>query len=356
VSLEVTKDNVVVEVAEKYYLDLPLSYEVDEIHGAARFDKSKQVLELELPVIPKAPKIDPVLATHDAHALDDGGLSEGEGSDEDEVPQLADEHQVSARHIVPVDVEECDVVDDTAMSYYQNRQNIALVIDIPALHEVADVQLRLVGNRLTITFCVRPPLGGPDFGQSQSLGNEPARSTGAKWKLRQLRRVLCGLVDPRQWHAELAVGSTTQLVIVIRKADQKELWPEVFDTISDDFREPHVGAMTSEDGVAEMCPAYENEADGTQTTTDGAACVRHSEVRNTVTNGLPCTYVGTAEVDDSAELDAAAPLVHVSDVEKGAPQTSSEARVQPPNTGMIQSASVMGQSVLLRNRLMYQLL
>merc|ERR1712087_456931 len=57
------------------------------------------------------------------------------------------------------------------------------------------------------------------------------------------------------------------------------------------------------------------------------------------------------QMEDSSELDAAAPH-----------DASAKAVVQPSlvkgnaTEAMIQSATVMGQSVLLRNRLMYQLL
>merc|ERR1719277_2421425 len=47
ITLEVTKTNVVVEVPDKYYLDLPLSYEIEENNGVAKFDKTKQELTLE---------------------------------------------------------------------------------------------------------------------------------------------------------------------------------------------------------------------------------------------------------------------------------------------------------------------
>jgi hypothetical protein len=55
ISLDVTSSNICIEVPDKYYLDLPLSYEVDEDRGAAKFDKVAQSLTLELPVKPKLP-------------------------------------------------------------------------------------------------------------------------------------------------------------------------------------------------------------------------------------------------------------------------------------------------------------
>jgi hypothetical protein len=55
ISLDVTSSNICIEVPDKYYLDLPLSYEIDEEQGAAKFDKVAQSLTLELPVKPKLP-------------------------------------------------------------------------------------------------------------------------------------------------------------------------------------------------------------------------------------------------------------------------------------------------------------
>merc|ERR1712178_161222 len=57
---------------------------------------------------------------------------------------------------------------------------------------------------------------------------------GNKWQRHQLRRTLCRAVDPRQWHAEYpkasANSSDLTLSIVLRKVEQGERWPEVFDT------------------------------------------------------------------------------------------------------------------------------
>lgn len=96
ISLEVTKDNVCIEVPDKYYLDLPLSYEIDEDNGDAKFDKVKQVLTLELPVKPKPP--DPNLLANrgglptegdTVESESEGALSEGENQ-QDDLPPLED--------------------------------------------------------------------------------------------------------------------------------------------------------------------------------------------------------------------------------------------------------------------------
>lgn len=90
ISLEVTADNVVVEVPNKYYLDLPLPYEIQDERGGAKFDKAKHTLTLELPVKPKLP--DPQLLAMrygtglQASGDGDGGLSEGESEEEPAPP------------------------------------------------------------------------------------------------------------------------------------------------------------------------------------------------------------------------------------------------------------------------------
>lgn len=91
ITLEVTKQNVVVEVADKYYLDLPLSYEIDDSKGSAAFDKTKQVLSLTLPVVPKFVEsvVSDLQEDGDGHITEDeeGAISE-HGSENDELPPL----------------------------------------------------------------------------------------------------------------------------------------------------------------------------------------------------------------------------------------------------------------------------
>mmetsp|Transcript_2169 Transcript_2169/g.5514 ORF Transcript_2169/g.5514 Transcript_2169/m.5514 type:complete len:803 (+) Transcript_2169:74-2482(+) len=93
ITLEVTPNNIVVEVPNKFYLDMPLSYEVDEGRGKAKFDKTKQVLTLELPVCPKPP--DPeMLATLERFSKpvqeQGGDVSEEEEDADDALPPLED--------------------------------------------------------------------------------------------------------------------------------------------------------------------------------------------------------------------------------------------------------------------------
>merc|ERR1712151_1028721 len=98
VNLEVTSLNVVVEVLEKYYLDLPLPYEIEDENGAAKFDKAKQTLTLELPVVPKPPDPELIKAASRFTAAvteddqQDGALDENRGASSDEdLPPLQDE-------------------------------------------------------------------------------------------------------------------------------------------------------------------------------------------------------------------------------------------------------------------------
>jgi len=98
VTLDVQSDNVCIEVPGKYYLDLPLSYEIDEEKGEAKFDKGLQTLTLTLPVKPKPP--DPRLLANrgglpsqveeiEGESDGEGALSEG-GQSHDELPPLED--------------------------------------------------------------------------------------------------------------------------------------------------------------------------------------------------------------------------------------------------------------------------
>merc|ERR1740117_2676242 len=91
--MEVTEYNVCIEVPDKYYLDLPLSYEIDHNNGNAKFDKVAQTLTLELPVVPKAPDPNIIGARFSTEeegetgeADGDGALSEGGESQEDLPP------------------------------------------------------------------------------------------------------------------------------------------------------------------------------------------------------------------------------------------------------------------------------
>mmetsp|Transcript_51343 Transcript_51343/g.94885 ORF Transcript_51343/g.94885 Transcript_51343/m.94885 type:complete len:792 (+) Transcript_51343:75-2450(+) len=99
ITLEVTPNNIVIEVPNKFYLDMPLSYEVDDGRGKAKFDKTKQVLTLELPVCPKPP--DPemleALERFSKPVQEQGGdISEEEEEDADDaLPPLEDPEEAT---------------------------------------------------------------------------------------------------------------------------------------------------------------------------------------------------------------------------------------------------------------------
>merc|ERR1712232_360610 len=187
-----------------------------------------------------------------------------------------------------------------------------------------------MGRRLTITFCTRP------------IG-------GSRWCRHQVRRTLCRMVDPRQWHAEPPKqsgcngGAEGPLLIVLRKVEQGERWPEVFDTSS--------AAIAAEREFIDVVdPADSNIA--SQVATDHTAAAD--------------TAAGTDVdiVEDSAELDIAAPAgvpVALGPAEAGgAKDVKAAAGPSVPlsasaTSAAAQSAAVMGQAVLLRTRLMYQL-
>merc|ERR1719281_988796 len=86
--LDVGKDNVVLEVADKFYLDLPLPFEIGTTNSSAKFDKNRKPSELVIvmPVVPKMENLEKPsfaweeeAAANDVDRLDDS---------EDELPAL----------------------------------------------------------------------------------------------------------------------------------------------------------------------------------------------------------------------------------------------------------------------------
>lgn len=481
VSLDVTSDNICIEVSGKYYLDLPLSYEIDEEKGDAKFDKEKQILTLTLPVKPKAP--DPNMlrrgfqsqeeGAEDEDAKSEGALSEGEGEEdlpplEDPVPpppvqpaapdpkpssssspsrpcevtkaepepreedlvpeeeldrfiqsdtytgrrqgyyfgrgdrglgyyrdfkqrrpvrdgvvleakaedssiaveeeriepgsddplieevedgdfefvsadaapkspeqkvqlsrraqQYVDSSTLLASYVPATEIEGSIVDAEPSLDCQQSRQNLVLLVGVSTGHEVAGLQLSFLGRRLTITFC------------SRAVGEE-------RWHRYQVRRTLCRPVDVRQWHAEAPKlqGAQARLCIVLRKAEQGERWPEVFDTSAAAVaanREP-VQILDPRDAE----PMIQLSADPTAAADTAAG-----------------TDVDV--IEDSAELDIAAPAgvpvalgaQHaIATKDSAAPAGPTAPYSKSAETAAAQSAKVMGQAVLLRTRLMYQL-
>jgi len=489
ISLDVTSCNIVVEVPEKYYLDLPLSYEIDETRGEAKFDKVKQVLTLELPVKPKMPDPERMAlfgsnVTSNAENDDDGAVSEGHASSEEELPPLEEESKrtpetfeppprveepvappstsaaeakaeaeagtervpeeelpafiesdswtgarpgyffgtgdkglgyyrdlrqprprrqkaedgndaqseqateldtapqaptttieeplivevcedeytsasastpsppvralpnavqqyVDAISLLSLRIPESDIEDasthkEPKLDWHQTRQNLLLLVDVPTKHEVSNLQLSVVaGRRLVLTFCTRPCAG------SGSVAAEPAG-----WQRNRVRQALCRVVDPRQWHAELSIEDSSQLIVVLRKADEGEMWPEAFDSSA---------TVESWEPVAPAASTIHQEdssAPGGMVTNQASPAIGASPT-------APPTALGPqspATAEDSAELDIAAPDMH--GAASQSPGLGSAAAPANPTAAAAaaQSATVMGQAVLLRSRLMYQLL
>lgn len=488
ISLDVTSCNIVVEVEEKYYLDLPLSYEIDETRGEAKFDKVKQVLTLELPVKPKMPDPERMAlfgsgAGSNLENDDDGAVSEGHASSEEELPPLEEESKATLEALEPpprveepvappsasateakveaeagtelvpeeelpafiasdtfsgsrpgyffamgeeglgyyrdlrqkrprrqkdedgskaqseqdteldstpqatattsedpfiveicddeytsaststnlptralpnavqqyVDaisllsaqiphsnMEESSTYKEPKLDWHQTRQNLLLLVDIPAKHEVSGLQLSVVaGRRLVLTFGTRP------CGGSGSVAMEPVR-----WQRNRVRQALCRAVDARQWHAELSVEDGSQLIVVLRKADEGEMWPEAFDSAA---------AVESWEPVA---PAASSTAHADSSASGGVDSNDASSAVGAIPTAPP-TALGpqsSATAEDSAELDIAAPGTHGTSSQSPGPGSVAAAANPTAAAAAAQSATVMGQAVLLRSRLMYQLL
>jgi hypothetical protein len=247
--------------------------------------------------------------------------------------QYMDASMLLTARIAVADIEEISAHSEPSVECHQTRENLVLLLGVQAGHDVADVQIQVHGRRLIIAFCTR--------------------SAGAhKWCRQHVRRTLLRQVDDRQWHAEIpkrtAAGASVSLVIVLRKVDQ-ERWPEVFDAsaaaVAAAEREPI--SLSSND------VSTPPEAAPSQTSVD------HTAAADTAAG----TDVDVA-VEDSAELDIAAPVGVP--VALGPTELSSTKEVTKPAgpsapfnasaaNAAAQSASVMGQAVLLRTRMMYQL-
>merc|ERR1719399_1946639 len=93
--LDVAADNVVLEVAEKFYLDLPLPYEIDAAKAKAKFDKHRTPAELQIvmPVVPKQIPLEepemPWEAVDEQDRLDN--LEEEELPEQDRLDNLEEE-------------------------------------------------------------------------------------------------------------------------------------------------------------------------------------------------------------------------------------------------------------------------
>lgn len=404
--MEVTKDNVVVEVDGKFYLDLPLPYEIEDDKGSAKFDKAKQTLTLELPVVPKAPdpallalarppvpddedvEAEPAAAEEPPAATEpptpatdepvevvaaDGKPTDTEADSPEQQhqrlevkfkasredvedftqkeilvtevvePQTSQETTEATRLVEEVDEQPVDIITSKSLSSFAQqqldlsttldfricpsksdvsegetihsvgwrlgRQNLILRIRFQSDQlDVADLRICLVARRLAVSVCTR-------------------RTSTERWGRHCIRRTLFGAIDPRQWHAELIrdpQDESLELLLVLRKAVRGEHWETGFlDDSTLDLSEAEKVSL----GLME--PPKESDA-----LTDELQQPPKQEA---------------VLVEDSAELDIDAPVIHTTATSKL--QLSAEV-----SAAVVQSATVMGQSVILRNRLMYQLL
>ncbi|CAJ1331551.1 unnamed protein product [Effrenium voratum] len=129
-------------------------------------------------------------------------------------------------------------------------------------------------------------------------------------------------VDLKQSSAEVTGDSPRELQVVLRKAVRNEVWDYAFEKTE--------ACAEKEEAIAlglQAAPASEP-----------AELERRPEAQQDAPE----------VVEDSAELDVAPPVVQDS--------TQAPVRQVEASPNAVQSAVVMGQSVLLQNRLMYQLL
>lgn len=479
IKMEVTCDNVVVEVEGKFYLDMPLPYEINESSGSAKFDKAKHTLTLELPVVPKMPSPEALAAArrlqgHVVEAdragdeLEDpeagapldleeepeateetkeadpvNALPEVEGtSPGQELQKTVEEPQEAQRPLLELDqgaslrivepqaieelpegstveemeepmdmpsfcaadsfegarqgyffgtgseglgyyrdlrqsqrprpprpaetiaiqkplVEEVEVTPATLPEYAKQfvevssaltkrlpadevevimeepellhrvgRQNLLLQIPLPG-QEFVDLRLSSVGRRLTLSFCARPVEGS-------------GTSTPSRWCRRSLRRNLCGAVDLRQSYADVidSGGDHSELQVVLRKAIKEEVWESA-------FVKPSVAETRAEKEEAVALGLAPEPSEPSEPSKSEPKSEPKPEPAPSRSDADTSAFVAPA-AEDSAELDVAQPVV----------QDNTEVRAlrQAEASSAVQSAMVMGQSVLLQNRLMYQLL
>jgi len=210
------------------------------------------------------------------------------------------------------------------------RQNLLLRLQLPDEEpEVADLRLSLVGRRLTLSFCSRRP--PPD-------GESPGDSTSSGWRRRRLRRNLGGTVDLAQSCAEVVVVGRPpkrELQVALRRASKNEAWDAAF-------------AATQLAPAAEGARGEEAEAQALGLAAPPVGAPAALMPPSAQADASAAEPEAVEAPPDSLELDVAEPTVQDS-TQAPAPRVQATASA-------VQSAMVMGQSVLLQNRLMYQLL
>jgi hypothetical protein len=216
-----------------------------------------------------------------------------------------------------------DASDEPAFEWMENSQNLRLIFTIESSQDVADIRLVQSGLRLAVSYCVRP------HGSRE----------GVRWVRWRWRRGLRRGIDLQQWHAELRPEETKcVLIVVVRKIDQ-EIWGEAFD---------EVAKGESWDDL-DVDPEEEKDAGDAEGEDVAGDALGRSE-------GLV----------DSAELDIAEPAQRKEASTTSKANTHVLAAGVVPAGGMksataaaasnaVQSASVMGMAVLLKNKMIYTL-
>jgi len=224
---------------------------------------------------------------------------------------------------------------------HQNRQNVMLTIPLPNCNEVADVQVSVQGHQLTLTFCTRERLAEAPPSPSSSSSSAPR-----PWQKRRVRGLLGGLIDVSQCSSDVVrrgEENDMHLRIVARKMKTGDRWSEVVDFNS-------VPALNdrSDTGAAAAEEDAENHPNDISGKSGGAVA------SDTNDNG-----------DDEGERPQDSEQLDVGQAEVGpsmpGPNATAFSAISPgagvpANASMVQSAMVMGQSVILTSRLMYQLL
>jgi hypothetical protein len=198
--------------------------------------------------------------------------------------------------------------------WHQTRQNLVLLIPLADVREVASLQLSLTGRVMDLRFLA---------------------STGARdsWSRKHAQGLLRWGVDPRQWHANFSTTGEPCLSVVLRKSSV-EMWDDAFDA---------AGLL----GMARESSSAIDDAAGSERV---AASLSQPAATASTTPVSPSAVI----VEDSAELDVAAPLVYASSGGKTSDEAMPLGKTDTSFTS--QSAMAMGQAVLLRTRLMYELL
>jgi len=237
---------------------------------------------------------------------------------------------------------------EPAVESHQNRQNVLVFMDLPRDNEVADLQVAITGHRLTVSFCTRP-----------LEGESSASSSSSRWKRQRLRRTLYGVADLRQWHAELldrGEAATPQLGLIMRKVRRGDMWPQVFDDAAVPAAHEPWEAIASAASQAKGAQASGAGGDAIDSGGDAGTDEVHDETGDFAQDSAELDVAPpTGPAPTPAGPGAAAALAAASAMASAAGPAGSVQKVTA-TAAMVQSATVMGQSVLLTSQLMYQLL